>query len=247
MNSKFADRFIPLWNKYFRKADLPICYFYADEVAVEDQKDTVLESRCLIGNLLRVQDGHPFVYDAGIDGCPGGKRYSGFSQRLGPNFEYFLSCGIPGEMEGERYKKSPQLVKEYLKSHSPFEAPGKYLVFKRLDKLNKGEYPLAAIFLAVPDVLSGLFTLANYDHADLNGVICPMGSGCASIISYPLQEAEVETPRCVLGMFDPSARPCVPGGKLTFTVPMKRLEQMMQNMDESFLTMNSWDSVAKRL
>jgi len=30
-----------------------------------------------------------------------------------PHFEYFLSCGIPGKLEGERYKKSPELVKEF--------------------------------------------------------------------------------------------------------------------------------------
>ena len=34
----------------------------------------------------------------------------GFTQELRPNFEFFLSCGIPGEMEGERYKKSQELV-----------------------------------------------------------------------------------------------------------------------------------------
>jgi hypothetical protein len=28
----------------------------------------------------------------------------GFTQELRPNFEFFLTCGIPGEMEGERYK-----------------------------------------------------------------------------------------------------------------------------------------------
>lgn len=27
-----------------------------------------------------------------------------------PKFEYFLSCGIPGEMEGERYIRTPEMV-----------------------------------------------------------------------------------------------------------------------------------------
>lgn len=31
-----------------------------------------------------------------------------------PDFEYFLSCGIPGKMEGEPDKKSPELVKEIM-------------------------------------------------------------------------------------------------------------------------------------
>jgi hypothetical protein len=247
MNATISELFIPRWKKYFAGADLPIGYFYTDQVQEEDLKETINLDRCLIGNLKRVQDGYSFVYDAQSPGCSGGKRYSGFSKSLHPKFEYFLSCGIPGELEGERYKKSPQLVVEYLKTHPPFEAPGKYLVFKRLDKLTTEEKPLAVIFLATPDVLSGLFTLANYDRADPYGVICPMGSGCSSIINYPYEEALSENPRCILGMFDVSARPCVPEARLTFSVPMQRFEQMALNMDESFLITKSWDLVRKRL
>jgi hypothetical protein len=247
MDIAFSDFFSTRWNKYFAGADLPICYFYTDQVREEDLKETVNLDRCLIGNLQRVQDGYSFVYDAHTSGCSGGKRYGGFSNKLRPNFEYFLSCGIPGELEGERYKKSPQLVKDYLKNHPPFEAPGKYLVFKRLDRLMEEEKPFAVIFFAAPDVLSGLFALANYDRADPYGVVTPMGSGCASIINYPYQELQSENPRCILGMFDVSARPCVPGDKLTFTIPMQRFEQMVLNMDESFLITKSWDLVRKRL
>ena len=77
--------------------------------------------------------------------------------------------------------------------------------------------------------------------------IHPMGSGCGSIIDYPYQETQSENPRCILGMFDVSARPCVPAGKLTFTIPMQRFEQMVLNMDESFLITKSWDLVRKRM
>lgn len=247
MDTAFSQRFIPRWEKYFGRADLPICYSYTDHVQEEDLKETVNLDRCLIANLKRVQDGYPFVYHYYTPGCSGGKRYTGFTKKLRPKFEYFLSCGIPGELEGERYKKSPQLVEEYLKSHPPFEAPGKYLVFKRLDKLTEGEKPLAVIFFATPDVHAGLFTLANYDRADPYGVICPMGSGCASIINYPFEEAQRGKPRCILGMFDVSARPGVPQEKLTFTIPMQRFEQMVDNMDESFFITKSWEAVRKRL
>ena len=247
MDTAFSNHFITLWHKYFADANLPICYFYTDLVREEDLKASLNQERCLIGNLKRVQDGYPFVYEAHTPGCAGGKRYSGFTQKLRPKFEYFLSCGIPGEIEGERYKKTPQLVEKYLENHPPFEAPGKYLVFKRLDKLNEAETPLAIIFFSTPDVLSGLFTLANYDRPDPHGVICPMGSGCASIIQYPYQEAQTENPRCILGMFDVSARPHVPEGKLTFAMPMQRFEQMVANMGESFLITESWDAVRERL
>ena len=247
MDAAFLDFFITRWSKYFGGADLPVCYYYSDQVREEDMKESLNQNRCLIGNLQRVQDGYTFVYDAHTPGCSGGKRYSGFSKNLRPKFEYFLSCGIPGELEGEHYKKTPELVEEYLKSHPAFEAPGKYLVFKRLDKLAENEKPIAIIFFASPDVLSGLFTLANYDRADPYGVITPMGSGCASIISYPLEEAQSEQPRCILGMFDVSARPHVAAGKMTCAMPMRRLEQMALNMYESFLITKSWDLVRTRI
>jgi len=146
MDKPFQELFISRWEEYYPNTELPICYYYTDQVREEDIDDSEHEDRCLIGNLNRVGEGHPLVYDAQSPGCPGGKRYTGFSQKLRPNFEYFLSCGIPGKMEGERYKKSPELVREYLKNHPPFEAPGRYLVFKRWDKLGEDEEPLAVIF-----------------------------------------------------------------------------------------------------
>ena len=79
--------------------------------------------------------------------------------------------------------------------------------------------PDVVIFFARPEVLSALFTLANFDQADPNGVICPFGSGCSSIIHYPRLEQESDNPRAVLGMFDPSARPCVPVDILTLAIP----------------------------
>ncbi len=247
MNIDFTRQFASLWKKYFKDAELPIGYYYCDQVDELDRKASEAVDRCLIGNLKRVRQGFAFVYDAHTPGCSGGKRYSGFSHSLRPHFEYFLSCGIPGELEGERYKRTPQLVEQYLLQHPPFDAPGEYLVFKRWDKFREDEQPLAAVFFASGDVLSGLFALANYDMAEPDGVITPMGAGCASIIGYPLEQAASEKPRCVLGLFDVSARPHVSTDELTFTIPYKRLEQLVGYMDESFLITRSWEKVRSRL
>ena len=247
MEKKFQDLFMNQWKKYFPHVELPITYYYSDQINPDDVSQSKNTDRCLIGNLNRVREGYPFVYSAHSPGCSGGKRYSGFSRKLRPNFEYFLSCGIPGKMEGERYKKTPELVQEYLKNHPPFKAPGKYLVFKRFDKLSDSEEPLALIFFATPDVLSELFTLANYDRKDPNGVIAPMGSGCSSILNYPYEESKSEQPRCILGMFDVSARPEVPAGILTFSITFNRFQELVNNMDESFLTTSSWNLVRNRL
>jgi len=247
MDTRFQQDFQHKWEKYFPGVDLPVAYYYTDEVTEQERLDSQDVEHCVIACFERVRAGHTFVYSADSPGCKGWARYTGFSRSLRPKFEFFLSCGIPGELEGERYKKSPDLVGEYLKSHPPFQAPGRFLVIKRWDKLAAKDRPFAVIFFANPDVLSGLSVLANYDRADPNGVFAPAGSGCASLVNYPYWEAQSDQPRCVLGMFDVTARPQVAATELTFTVPMARFEQMVANMDESFLTTEAWDHVRSRI
>ena len=240
------EDFISKWQKYFNGVELPIAYYYSDEIDGNDLKNSVNTDRCLIGNLDQVRKGKTYVYNLRTPGCPGGKRYGGFTDKLRNNFEEFLSCGIPGKVEGERYKKNPELVKQYMSDVPPFQAPAEYLVFKRIDKL-EDKQPDAVIFFASGDVLSGLFTLANFDYPTPDGVTAPFGSGCASIISLPLMEAEKEKPRCILGMFDVSARPALPADELTFTIPYKRFSEIVNNMDESFLITESWNKVSERI
>ena len=247
MDFRFSKHFMSQWSKYFTNAELPIAYYYTDQVRDEDVTASQNVNRCLIGNLKRVRQGFTFVYDVHTPGCSGGKRYTGFSHALRPNFEYFLSCGIQGELEGERYKRDPELVKQYLLQHPPFDAPANSLVFKRWDNLGQDDEPMAVIFFATGDVLSGLFTLANYDMAEPDGVITPMGAGCGSIVGYPLEQARSEKPRCVLGMFDVSARPHVGRDELTFSIPIQRFTQLVSYMDESFLITKSWDKVRGRI
>lgn len=201
----------------------------------------------MIGALSDVRKGKSLCFDIGSVGCFGGKRYLGFAEKIRPDFEYFLSCGIPGELEGERYKKSPELVRELIKNSPVFKAPAQYVVFKRWDKLEESDNPEVVIFFAEPDVLSGVFTLANFDEALPNGVIAPMGSGCGTIIQYPYLEKDSEHPKGVLGMFDISARPYVLANVITFAVPMKKFAAMIENMEESFLITGSWNAVQKRI
>jgi hypothetical protein len=150
-------------------------------------------------------------------------------------------------MEGERYKRSPELVERYLESQPTFEAPARNIVFERWDNLDENGSPEVVVFFATPDVLSGLFTLANFDEVDPQAVIAPFGSGCASIVYHPYQELQSERPRAVLGMFDVSARPCVPRDVLTFAVPWPKFVDMVDQMDESFLITNSWHKVRSRI
>lgn len=247
MNTATRDNFIIKWEKYFGKAELPITFYYsADEGRAELVKPASVH-RCIVAALQEVRNGRSMGFAAEAIGCFGGKRYLGFAQKVMPNFEYFLSCGIPGKLEGERYKKSPALVNQAMQHQQPFQAPARYIVFKRWDKLNGQDDPQVVIFFAQPDVLAGLFTLANFDQEDPHGVIAPFGSGCSAIVYHPYFQSESQRPKAVIGMFDISARPYVGENQLTFSAPMAKFQTMVENMDESFLITKSWQSVQQRL
>jgi uncharacterized protein (DUF169 family) len=248
MDLGFKERFMKSWKKYFGGAEFPITLYYTNDAgSLERVKAPAAAHQCLIGVLSRVRNGESLCFNGDSIGCGGGKRYTGFTQEMRPNFEYFLSCGIPGEMEGERYKKSPELVREVMKRMPRFEAPADFIVFKRWDRLEESDRPDVVVFYAKPDVLSGLFTLASYDEVEPDGVFTPFAAGCGSIILYPYLEKDAPRPRGVIGMFDVSARPYVQRDDLTFAVPMTKFRRMVENMEESFLVTPSWGKVQKRI
>ncbi len=247
MDMALKERFLDLWKKYFGGAQLPLAFWYSEDAEGTEKINLPKGHRCFLADLAPVRQGKSLRFDEYTVGCPGGKRFLGFTNVVMPNFEYFLSCGIPGKLEGERYKKTPALVKEFDRQQQSFEAPEQYIVFKRWDMLGWADQPAAVVFFAPPDVLSGLFTLANFAESDANGVIAPFCAGCGSIVKHPFLENAEDRPRAVLGMFDVSARPFVPKTELTFSVPMKKFAGMIADMDESFLTTNSWKAIQRRI
>ena len=247
MNIKIKEKFSELWGKYFNDAELPITFYYTDKEGHAELAKPDSVPRCVIAAISRVRKGNSFSFDADSIGCFGGRRYLGFAEKIMPNFEYFLSCGIPGKLRGERYKKSPELVKEAMKYAPAFKAPARFIVFKRWDMLEKSDNPEVVIFFAQPDVLSGLFTLSNFDEAEPNGVFAPFGAGCSTIVQYPYLEKDSQRPKGVIGLFDVSARPFVPRDVLTFSVPMTKFARMIENMEQSFLITDSWQKVQKRI
>ncbi|MFA6449817.1 MAG: DUF169 domain-containing protein [bacterium] len=247
MDIALKNTFIELWKKHFGETELPIAFYYSD---APGNVEIIKPSRgwsCLISELNKVRNGRSLCFGPDSIGCFGGKRFLGFAPEIMPNFEYFLSFGIPDKLEGERYKKSPELVKKFMEHQGRFEAPGKYIIFKRWDALEEFDNPEVVIFYARPDVLSGLFTLASYDEDEPSAIFAPFSAGCGTIVQHPFNEKDKSKQKCILGMFDVSARPCVKHDILTFSAPIKKFASMVGNMDESFLITPAWEKVRKRI
>lgn len=240
------DRFLILWQKYFGNAELPVVFYYTEGDGGAEWAEKPEGHSCIICELKKVRNGRSLVYNAERVACGGAKKYLGYTEKMRPGFEYFLSCGNE-QTEGERYLRTPEQVNEFMKLQKKIPGSGRNIVFKRWDKLGENEKPDVVIFFAKPDVLSGLFTLANYDQSEPNSTFTPFGSGCGSIVYYPYLESKSERQRAVIGMFDPSARPCVPENILTFAVPYERFTKMIDYMEESFLITSTWGNLKKRI
>lgn len=252
MNPSLQQAVLEKWKRYFGAAELPLGLFYTDDAVYAEfppraSKLRGQDERCVISRLLAARDGETVVFSKETVGCQGGARYAGYSTAMGPKFKYFLSCGIPGVMKGERYKKTPEIVEQLNREAAPPPAPAAFLVFKRWDTIAAAEEPAAVVVFAEPDTLAGLFTLANFRGTDPFSVITPFSAGCGSIIAYPLLEAARPDPRGVIGMFDPSARPYVGRTALSFAAPWRKFLEMAEDMDESFLITPTWDRIRKRM
>lgn len=215
------------------------------------------------------------AFDRDNFGCFGGgvglgfgKQYEKFPLGGKEAFKYFLSTGLEGKgkeelvekvcslgrkelvenfLKGERFKKSPELVGDFLEELPAMEIPANYVVFKPLKDLMDREEAVVVVFVADPDQLSALVALANFDRKGVDNVFTPMGAGCHQIGIYAFREAQKEKPRAVIGLTDISARKNVRHllGKVVFTfaVPYRRFMEMEANVDESFLKRSTWKSL----
>jgi hypothetical protein len=247
MRIELVTAFIDSWKEYFPGADLPFGLFYSNDDRYASDVRPQEGFGCMIGQFNLVLKGERVAFTAESIGCQGGVRYSGFPVEPNPNLGTFLSCGIPGKVDGLRLKKTPELVEGSFVDYEIPAASGKYLVATRIDKLQDDEAPEIVAWLAVPDVLAALFHLVGFSRAYRHSVISPQSSGCGALISHPLTERGKEEPRAVIGMFDISARPYVKKGVLSFAVPVELFQTMADDMGESFLVTADWEKVKGRL
>ena len=149
--------------------------------------------------------------------------------------------------EVEHYKKTKEMVIDYVDSLKISLTDKPYLNFVRVDKLENWDDAEALIFFATPDMLSGLCTWAFYDNNDSDAVTTQFASGCSSIITFAIDENRSGGRRCFLGMLDPSARPLVPADELTFTIPMSRFKEMLTTMNDSALYQKAFSALKRRI
>jgi len=234
---------------------------------------------CVVSMFANAAKGRTAVFDRETYGCWGGGVGLGFGNQY-VNFPggeecfcHFLSTGnkqwdtgknVADKIEkyvgkefledflyGERYFKSPQLVKKFVNSMPIIDIPARYVVFKPLKDVNLSrEQPVVIIFLANPNQVSALVILANYGRGDTDNVIIPYAAGCQTIGIFPYRETKSDNPRAVVGLTDISARENVKGvigeDLLSFAVPLKMFQEMEDNVEGSFLQRRTWKALIEK-
>jgi uncharacterized protein (DUF169 family) len=151
-------------------------------------------------------------------------------------------------LHGERYRKTPELVKAFVEELPIVDIPARYVVLAPLDNVDpEKDKPVSVTFLVDPDRFSALVVLAHYDRPRGDAVLTPHAAACQMIGILTYAEGRRPEPRCVAGLTDISARKYLEGqvgkDKLTFTIPYARFLEMEADVEGSFLETGQWKAL----
>jgi len=254
----------------------PVAILWADDLPAGALQFSERRWGCVMAVFATVADkGRVAAFSKETYGCWGGgvglgfgNAYVGFPGGVS-SFCRFLSDGnekseagkavadqcaswMRGEMlehflHGERYRKTPELVKYWVQSSLPImDVPARYVVFKQLQQVAEDERPASVVFLADADQMSALAVMANYGRPHRDNATIPHGAGCQSIGIFTYREGRSSNPRAVVGLNDISARRQLRRlGKdlVTVSVPFNLYQEMESNVPGSFLETDQWKSL----
>jgi len=203
---------------------------------------------CVIGNIWLARKKQSTAYFSAENfGCPGAAFWGGFLKPQTETIINYVSTGIPGWTAGEHYCESPAALKAIFEFVDPRPAPRPYCVIRPLTAFYADETPELVAFFCRPEVLSGLHQLAFFVTNDPQVVVSPWSSGCGSLLAWPQKFLEQGRHRAVIGGWDPSARKFYKTDELSFTVPLKMFQDILQRFEESFLKTGTWSTVQKKI
>jgi hypothetical protein len=188
----------------------------------------------------RSEEGFCSFLSNGIEGAADKKAYESVIERgFDEHHKKMLT-------EGERFFKSPAIVRKFLQNLPVYDAQDKFIVMKPVQDVKEGEDVRSVVFVANADQISALSILANYGHGNIrDGIIVTAGAaGCQALGVCTYAESGKDHPRAVIGLTDLSARKSVRAtlGKdvLTFSVPYSLYQEMEANAEGSFLDLDLW-------
>lgn len=228
---------LPCYREAFGEAaELPVIFWYsATPVANTDKING-----CFFKGFKTVREGAPISLSIDVIGCGGGKFHVGFTE-MPDRVPNFVSLK-------EKYKKTPEMVLQYIKDRDIQHATQEYLNFARIDTVETFDNMEGILFFATPDILAGLTTWAYFDNSSDDAVTSRFGSGCSAVVTNAVTENSINGRRTFIGLFDPSVRPYVEPDILSFVIPLSRFKEMYYTMRESCLfDTPAWTKIRERI
>jgi uncharacterized protein (DUF169 family) len=255
----------------------PVAIIWSDDKPEKAMQFVPNRWGCVMSLFAQVAKGKTAVISKETAGCGGGEVGLGFGNSYHRDYPGGVDCfyrflstgnadwetgrqaleayrkyrggyGDDNFLKGERYIKSPDLVKRRTDRMPIVDIKQKYVIFKPLKDIDvKTERPEVIVFIANPDQLSALVVLANYGREDGENAIAPFGAGCHTIGILAYREAEREKPRAIIGLTDLSARlqtyRILGRDSFTFAMPYKMYQEIESNVEGSFLERDTWHNL----
>lgn len=217
-------------------AELPIVFWYSESPV--NCIDKI--GGCFFKGMKDVRSGVPISLDVDTIGCGGGKFYTGFTD-MPERIPAFVSLK-------EKYKQTPEQVIDFVNKLGVPRMDMAYLNFARIDKVDSFDQVEGILFLATPDMLSGLTTWAYFDNNSEDAVSSQFGSGCCAVVTLPVLENRKGGRRTFIGFLDPSVRPHFEPDILSYVIPMSRFREMYYTMRSSCLfDTHAWQKIKNRI
>lgn len=231
------NEFVKKYKEYFgEKSPLPIVIKYS----VEPYGTLENIGGCMFKQFHKAYNGETVSLCEKNLTCGGGKLYTGLGPTPPGVFNFVSNI--------EKYKYNPELAKKSISFINAQKIEKPFINFIRVDKLENFEDAEGLIFFADPDVVSGLFTWANYDQEDINTVQSPWGSGCSATVTALVNENRKNGKHCFIGLFDVSARIFFKSNIISFSIPISRFKDMLETMDRCCVSGSpAWLKLKKRI
>ena len=230
----------------------PVKGFYPKRQTAADQQTSSSSEiswiSCVLSKVRRARMEKSAAYfDNEHYGCLGGAFFMGFKKSYEEFEPFLLSTGIPGNLEGERYVKTPEVGQRFYETFDPPPASGKYLVIQPLSCFKKNERPELVVFFATNEIISGLHGLTVFLTSEIEAVQTPFGVGCCTLVSWPRKLLLKGEKKAIIGGFDATCRKYLRKDEVSFTISFELFLEMLDEWQESVLGTEYWSHVVKKI
>ncbi|TFG01031.1 MAG: hypothetical protein EU541_00645 [Promethearchaeota archaeon] len=235
-NTKIAHRFMEYMNLNY----YPLGMYFSNKMPDGKTKTQgKIFRRCIVGHVFKAsKKGGSSIIQEGI-GCPGGQFWSGFRKKVPTGWAHFLTHGKEDVLGGraEHFKKNIPVAVKTIKDPGTVEGIKnfRYIVYQNLEEIPDNQNIEFILFFVTPNKMAKLITLMNYERHIPYAVKAAAGSGCMSLLNYPLKMKKKPEADAIMGIWDTFARKTIPHNILSLSLRRWLVEEMAINIPESFL------------